>query len=153
MFVGYPENHYDDAFRLWDPRSQRVLITCNITWLNKMYFSMVSSNNFDNNTLSIKVGEGDNELLEFEKFVNSPDNNNHESNQPSVSDNENVNDTDSQEVMDKASIDDSDDTNDVNDVNMTCSGRIVRVPSQGKTEISNVMMDQQVGNEASEQGI
>jgi len=38
MFVGYPENHYDDTFRMWDPRSRRVHITRDISWLNKMYF-------------------------------------------------------------------------------------------------------------------
>jgi hypothetical protein len=76
MFVGYPDNHYDDTFRMWDPRSKREHITCNISWLNTMYFSMIFTNNFDNSTLSIKVREGDNQLLESENCVNSPYGNN-----------------------------------------------------------------------------
>jgi hypothetical protein len=56
MFVGYP-------------RSRRVHITRDITWLYKMYFSMVFLNNIDNNTLSIKVREGDNKLPEFDFFL------------------------------------------------------------------------------------
>jgi hypothetical protein len=50
-------------------------------------------NNFDNNTLNIKVREGDNHLLELESenFVYSPDANN----ETSGSYNDNTNETDS----------------------------------------------------------
>ena len=41
MFVGYPESHSSDTYRMWDPRSQRVHITRDITWLNRMFFKKV----------------------------------------------------------------------------------------------------------------
>jgi hypothetical protein len=38
MFVGYPDLHASDNYRMWDPRSKRVHITRDVIWLNKMFF-------------------------------------------------------------------------------------------------------------------
>jgi hypothetical protein len=45
MFVGYPKSHASDTYRMWDPRSQRVHTTRDVTWLKKMYFSKVGPTN------------------------------------------------------------------------------------------------------------
>jgi hypothetical protein len=36
MFVGYSTAHAGNTYRMWDPRSRRVLITRDIRWLNKI---------------------------------------------------------------------------------------------------------------------
>jgi hypothetical protein len=43
MFVGYPESHAKDTYQMWDPRSQCVHVTRDITWLNRMFFKDVNS--------------------------------------------------------------------------------------------------------------
>jgi hypothetical protein len=33
MFIGYPASHSKDTFRMWDPKTRKVNVTCNIRWL------------------------------------------------------------------------------------------------------------------------
>ena len=38
MFVGYAINHDGDVYCMWDPNTNRVLISRDIIWLKRMYF-------------------------------------------------------------------------------------------------------------------
>jgi hypothetical protein len=39
MFVGYPDNHASDTYRMWDPTSHWVHVTRDVQWLKKNYFA------------------------------------------------------------------------------------------------------------------
>ena len=37
MFVGYPDNHVNDVYRMFDLQTEAIITTRDITWLSKMY--------------------------------------------------------------------------------------------------------------------
>ena len=43
MFVGYPDSHACDTYRMWDPRSTRVHVSRDIIWMGRMFFSPSSA--------------------------------------------------------------------------------------------------------------
>ena len=43
MMVGYATNHAGDCYHMYDDNTQRVHVTRDITWLDKMYFNADSS--------------------------------------------------------------------------------------------------------------
>ena len=43
IFVGYANNHGGDCYRMFNPESNRVLITRDVTWLKQMYYSPSTS--------------------------------------------------------------------------------------------------------------
>ena len=40
MFVGYAVNHAGDYYRIYDNNTERVHLTRDIRWLNRMYFAV-----------------------------------------------------------------------------------------------------------------
>ena len=40
MFVGYAPAHSEAVYRMWDPNSNRVHVTRDVIWLNRMYFQV-----------------------------------------------------------------------------------------------------------------
>ena len=38
MFMGYANAHVSDVYRMWDPVTNRVHVSCNVVWLKRMYY-------------------------------------------------------------------------------------------------------------------
>ena len=38
MFVGYPDNHAGDAYRMYNEKTKRIIVTRDVVWMEKMYF-------------------------------------------------------------------------------------------------------------------
>jgi hypothetical protein len=38
MMVGYALNHPGDTYRMWDPKTKRVHLTRDVTWLRRMFY-------------------------------------------------------------------------------------------------------------------
>jgi hypothetical protein len=38
MFVGYASNHKSNCYRKWNPNTKKVSETCDIVFLNRMFF-------------------------------------------------------------------------------------------------------------------
>eukprot|EP00957_Ditylum_brightwellii_P152206 11587755-Ditylum_brightwellii.AAC.1 len=38
MMVGYTTSHSDGLYRMWNPNTNRILISRDVTWLKRMYF-------------------------------------------------------------------------------------------------------------------
>ena len=38
MFVGYAIDHDGDVYRMWNPNTNRVLVSRDVIWLKRMYF-------------------------------------------------------------------------------------------------------------------
>ena len=38
MFVGYPMDREDDAVCMWNPRTNRVVVTRDVIWLKHMFY-------------------------------------------------------------------------------------------------------------------
>ena len=53
MFVGYALNHKPDAYRMWDPFTNRVHTSRDVIWLKKMFFG----SNMDNGEATADVDE------------------------------------------------------------------------------------------------
>ena len=48
MFIGYPSNRESDSVRMWNPSTNRVVMTRDVIWLKRMYFeSEDTSNRFE----------------------------------------------------------------------------------------------------------
>ena len=57
MFVGYSMDHAGDCYRMFNPKTNRVHITRDIKWLNRMYFKNVRFHRAEN-LLSLEARKG-----------------------------------------------------------------------------------------------
>jgi hypothetical protein len=39
MFIGYADDHDGDAYRMWNPKTERVHITRDVIWMRQMMFT------------------------------------------------------------------------------------------------------------------
>eukprot|EP00797_Seminavis_robusta_P025408 Sro4424_g353970.1 Retrotransposon protein (325) ;mRNA; r:373-1349 len=58
MFVGYPNAHAGDCYKMWDPSTRRVHVSRDVVWLHRMYYKKTQ-----------KAGEGtsNEEAIELEE--------------------------------------------------------------------------------------
>ena len=42
MFIGYAQNNMGGTYRMLNLRTKRIVLSCNIIWLNKTYGECVS---------------------------------------------------------------------------------------------------------------
>jgi hypothetical protein len=38
MYMGYASNHEGDCYRMWNPNTKKVSKTCDVVFLNRMFF-------------------------------------------------------------------------------------------------------------------
>ncbi len=62
MFVGYDNYHSGNCYRMYNPVTSRVVITCNAIWLGRMYFPRQASHNLDKRMPIVSVPINMNEL-------------------------------------------------------------------------------------------
>ena len=63
MMVGYSVNHSDGVYRMWNPSSNRILISRDVVWLKRMYFQPETKEreiHVNNDDADNKVRESDN---------------------------------------------------------------------------------------------
>lgn len=41
MFIGYPDNAYGDAYKMWNPITNKVIVSRNIIWANRMFYQPI----------------------------------------------------------------------------------------------------------------
>ena len=134
MFVGYPDDHASDTYRMWDPRSRRVHVTRDIKWLNRMYFENPNLEFNIKNNPSLKFGEGanvrnivnleegDNNATDSEEDIDTND---------ELEDNENLVNDDESKVSKKGSIDEI----------TTRSGRKINKPFRYQDKSGGIGLD------------
>ena len=49
IFVGYPSNHLSATFRMLNCRTHKVIISCNVIWMNKMHATPSETPTIDTN--------------------------------------------------------------------------------------------------------
>jgi hypothetical protein len=110
MFVGYPDNHSSDTYEMLNWNTKRVLVTRDIIWLNRMYFTDTT-----NDEIHIENEESDEEVQQKRnKNSEEPE----ESNDQDMQDNE------------ESSARDENEESEEEQVIKTRSGRIIRPPNR-----------------------
>ena len=67
MFVGYPDNHAGDCYQMYNAKTQRVIVTRDIIWLDRMFYSKEGKPDLEFEDDDIIVDENDEfELSESE---------------------------------------------------------------------------------------
>jgi hypothetical protein len=62
MFVGYNHYHSGNCYRMYNPVTNRVVITCNAIWLGRVYYPRQVSHNLDKRMPIVSVPINMNEL-------------------------------------------------------------------------------------------
>ena len=121
MFVGYPDNHSGDAYEMLNWNTKRVLVTRDIIWLNRMYFTDQEQDNTDVVDDGYEAGEHQkrrksDKTADTNKYQEAPD-------------------------RDQESEEERDDEGDAETTTMTRSGRIVRPPNRliEEDELTEIM--------------
>jgi hypothetical protein len=49
MFLGYPNSHANDTYRMWNLKTERMILSRDVLWLNKSYktYTREASNNYN----------------------------------------------------------------------------------------------------------
>jgi Reverse transcriptase (RNA-dependent DNA polymerase) len=78
MFVGHARNHDGDCYEMWNPSTNKIYVTRDVIWLNRMYFDeeviegVIATQMLDiDGEIENMIDECDNEHGELEKSENS----------------------------------------------------------------------------------
>ena len=74
MFVGYPFNQESDSVRMWNPLTNRVVITQDIIWMQRMFYEVEKSIELVDNILTT-----DDAVEDVEEEVEAESNSDNES--------------------------------------------------------------------------
>ncbi len=55
MFVGYNNCHSGNCYRMYNPVTSRVVITCDAIWIGRIYYTRQVSHNLDRNMPVVSV--------------------------------------------------------------------------------------------------
>jgi hypothetical protein len=80
MFVGYDDYHSENCYRMYNPVTSRVVITCDAIWLGTIYYPRQASHNLDKQKPIVSVPinmnelevENDTETIEVVKRTTAP---------------------------------------------------------------------------------
>ena len=168
MLVGYALNHDAGVYRMWNPTTDRVIVSCGIIWLRRMYFeqqqgppNVIVGPTFTN---EVWEGVGNDDTVEpsIDENVGNNETSNDEEKETESLDIERNDDSEDetcgdQEDSDDESFDDQEDSmveddnnittgSDNGNITTTRSGRTVKPPSRLIEELGNSFLYNEIAN-------